>query len=97
MQTKNFEKVDVTGVSPAARFGHTITYIAKGRAILFGGVEIMCIYWLGATGDTGRYSITGDTYSLDQGSRVWKKIDGIIQKQCSEWFCSLTKSGPFGC
>jgi hypothetical protein len=40
MQAKNFEKVDVTGTIPAARFGHTITYIAKGRAILFGGIFV---------------------------------------------------------
>ena len=42
------EKIDVNGNIPLARFGHTITYIAKGKAILFGG----------ATGDTGKYSIT---------------------------------------
>lgn len=33
----NTEKVDCTGTAPAARFGHTITYIQKGKAILFGG------------------------------------------------------------
>lgn len=37
MLSKNFEKVDVSGNSPTARFGHTVTYIAKGKAILFGG------------------------------------------------------------
>lgn len=40
---------------PQARFGHTITFIAKGKAILFGG----------ATGDTGKFSITGETFSFD--------------------------------
>ena len=37
------------------RFGHTITFINKGKAILFGG----------ASGHTCQYSITGDTYSFD--------------------------------
>jgi hypothetical protein len=47
--------VEAVGQVPLARFGHSITYIAKGKAILFGG----------ATGDTGKYSITGETYSFD--------------------------------
>ncbi|EGR28942.1 ser thr protein phosphatase family protein, putative [Ichthyophthirius multifiliis] len=59
------EKVDYTGNVPQARFGHTITYISKGKAILFGG----------ATGDTGRFQITGDTYSFDIQTRIWKKIE----------------------
>lgn len=34
----NFEKVEALGSQPPqARFGHTITYIAKNKAILFGG------------------------------------------------------------
>lgn len=37
------ERVDFAGDSPQARFGHTITPIAKDKAILFGG----------AVGDTG--------------------------------------------
>ena len=49
------EKIEAQGNIPQARFGHTISYIAKGKAILFGG----------ATGDTGRFSITGETYSFD--------------------------------
>jgi hypothetical protein len=32
------EKVEALGSVPQARFGHTITYIAKGKAILFGGL-----------------------------------------------------------
>ena len=49
------EKFEVFGQVPLARFGHTVTYISKGKAILFGG----------ATGDTGKYSITGETFSFD--------------------------------
>lgn len=37
------ERVEFTGDSPQARFGHTITPISKDKAILFGG----------AVGDTG--------------------------------------------
>lgn len=59
------EKLQVFGQAPQPRFGHTITYIAKGKAILFGG----------ATGDTGKYSITGDTYSYDQVTKYWKKVE----------------------
>jgi hypothetical protein len=53
-------KVEVTGNSPLPRFGHTMTPISKTKIILFGG----------ATGDTGRYSITGDTYCFDMVSRI---------------------------
>jgi len=53
-------KVEVTGNAPLPRFGHTMTPISKTKVILFGG----------ATGDTGRYSITGDTYCFDMITRV---------------------------
>ena len=62
------EKLEVFGNFPQSRFGHTVTLISKTKIILFGG----------ATGDTGRYSITGDTYSFDITTRYWKKIDGLI-------------------
>ena len=62
------EKIDVNGNIPLARFGHTITYIAKGKAILFGG----------ATGDTGKYSITGDAFSFDVMTKFWKKIESLF-------------------
>ena len=62
------EKLDVIGNIPQARFGHTITFITKGKAILFGG----------ATGDTGRFSITGETYSFDVSTKVWKKVDSKL-------------------
>lgn len=41
--------------SPTGRFGHTLTHISKGKAILFGG----------ATGDSGKYNMTNDTYQFD--------------------------------
>jgi protein phosphatase len=42
------ERVEFTGDSPQARFGHTITPISKDKAILFGG----------AVGDTGTALLT---------------------------------------
>lgn len=60
--------VSVTGNIPAPRFGHTITAVSKSKVVLFGG----------ATGDTGRYSIVGDTYSYDCLTRTWVKIDGAV-------------------
>lgn len=59
-------KVEVFGEVPLARFGHTITQISKSKIVLFGG----------ATGDTGKYIITGDTYSLDLIQSKWTKLDG---------------------
>lgn len=74
------QKVEVFGEVPLARFGHTITqgillmrcYVAiivsKSKIVLFGG----------ATGDTGKYIITGDTYALDLISSKWTKLEGIV-------------------
>jgi hypothetical protein len=59
------EKLDVFGSIPLPRFGHTVTYISKGKAILFGG----------AIGDTGKYSITADSYSFDIATRAWRKLE----------------------
>ena len=59
-------KVEVFGEVPLARFGHTITQVSKSKVILFGG----------ATGDTGKYIITGDTYALDLIANKWTKLEG---------------------
>lgn len=40
--------------------------VSKTKVILFGG----------ATGDTGKYIITGDTYALDLISSKWTKLEG---------------------
>jgi len=53
------------GDIPAARFGHTITLVNKNIAVLFGG----------AIGDTGKYTITGDTYTCDIINKKWKKLN----------------------
>lgn len=59
------ESLKVSGDIPQARFGHTITLVSKTKAVLFGG----------ATGDTGKYSITGDSFIFDCITRKWKKLD----------------------
>ena len=53
------ELYQTTGDIPTPRFGHSITAISRTKVILFGG----------ATGDTGRYAITGDTYLFDNPLR----------------------------
>ena len=60
-------KIEVFGEVPLARFGHTITLVSKKKAVLFGG----------ATGDTGKFSITGDTYVFELTSSKWTKLEGI--------------------
>lgn len=49
------QKIEAFGEVPLARFGHTVTLVSKKKAVLFGG----------ATGDTGKYVITGDTYIFE--------------------------------
>jgi len=59
------EVVKVSGEVPQPRFGHTITLVSKTKAVLFGG----------ATGDTGKYSITGETFVFDCILRKWRKLE----------------------
>lgn len=63
----NFRAIDfsASAVVPPARFGHTMTAISKNKIVLFGG----------ATGDTGKYSITADAYCLDLLSCQWTRLD----------------------
>ena len=61
----SFEKIDVFGNTPLPRFGHSITLYAENKVCLFGG----------ATGNTGQFSITDNTYTLDLASRFWKKVE----------------------
>jgi hypothetical protein len=58
------ENIKVKGETPIPRFGHTITLVSKTKSILFGG----------ATGDTGRYTITSDTFIFDSIQSNWKKL-----------------------
>ncbi len=59
------ENLKVKGDTPLPRFGHTITLVSKTKAILFGG----------ATGDTGRYTITADTYLFDNLTKIWMRLE----------------------
>ena len=44
--------------------------VSKSKVVIFGG----------ATGDTGKYIITGDTYALDLISSKWSKLEGKKRK-----------------
>ena len=60
------EELDVYGEVPQARFGHTITLVSKTKVVLFGG----------ATGDTGKYSMTGETYLFNILTKTWSRLNG---------------------
>mmetsp|Transcript_43522 Transcript_43522/g.57595 ORF Transcript_43522/g.57595 Transcript_43522/m.57595 type:complete len:191 (-) Transcript_43522:2011-2583(-) len=61
---KVVEALDVIGEIPQARFGHTITIVCKNKVVLFGG----------ATGDTGKYSMTGETFMYNILNKSWQKL-----------------------
>jgi hypothetical protein len=60
------EDVEAFGDIPQARFGHTITLVSKTKVVLFGG----------ATGDTGKFSMTGETYIFNIIEKNWIKLNG---------------------
>lgn len=60
----SLQQLNTTGNSPLPRFGHSITYYAKDKVCLFGG----------ATGTTGQFSITDNTYTLDLTTKSWRKV-----------------------
>jgi hypothetical protein len=62
------EELDVYGEVPQARFGHTITLVSKTKVVLFGG----------ATGDTGKYSMTGETYLFNILTKAWSRLNGKL-------------------
>lgn len=64
------EELDVYGDVPMARFGHTITLVSKTKVVLFGG----------ATGDTGKYSMTGETYLFNILTKTWSKLNGKLSE-----------------
>lgn len=66
--TGTVEELDVYGEVPQARFGHTITLVSKTKVVLFGG----------ATGDTGKYSMTGETYLFNILTKTWQKLNGKL-------------------
>jgi hypothetical protein len=62
------ETLDIAKNVPQARFGHTITMVNKYKVVLFGG----------ATGDTGKYSMTGETYIFNMLLRTWTELNGKL-------------------
>ena len=65
------ELLEVNGEVPQARFGHTITTVSKSKIVLFGG----------ATGDTGKYSMTGETFMYNILNKAWQKLQGKAAHQ----------------
>lgn len=62
-----------------------LSLVSKSKVILFGG----------ATGDTGKYIITGDTYGLDLISYKWIKLEGThfkVYKMYRIWNSTIPKS-----
>jgi len=59
------ETLDIAKNVPQARFGHTITMVNKYKVVLFGG----------ATGDTGKYSMTGETFIFNMLLRTWTELN----------------------
>ena len=60
------EVLEIAKNVPQARFGHTITMVNKYKVVLFGG----------ATGDTGKYSMTGETFIFNMLLRTWTELNG---------------------
>lgn len=56
---------------PQARFGHTITMVNRYKVVLFGG----------ATGDTGKYSMTGETFIFNMFLKTWTELNGKLSFQ----------------
>jgi protein phosphatase len=59
------EILEVAKQVPQARFGHTITMVHKYKVVLFGG----------ATGDTGKYSMTGETFIFNILLKTWTELN----------------------
>ncbi|CAJ1459601.1 unnamed protein product [Effrenium voratum] len=59
-----YVKESQNGDAPLPRFGHTTTFVGDNRVVLFGG----------ATGDSGRYTITADAFMLNVSSNTWSRV-----------------------
>ena len=57
---------DILLLRVSLKLNYNFLVVSKSKVILFGG----------ATGDTGKYIITGDTYGLDLIGNKWSKLDG---------------------
>ena len=61
--------------------GNVCVVVSKSKVVIFGG----------ATGDTGKYIITGDTYALDLISSKWSKLEGKSSQQAVLFRPSIIK------
>ena len=63
-----WESVELSGNFPAPCFGPTAVMISKTKVLLYGG----------ATGDKGKYTMTGDTYLFNIFRNEWAKIERYL-------------------
>ena len=60
--------MEYTGTLPQASFGHSVAQISKTKIVLFGG----------ATGDSGKYTMTDATYVYNVFKSSWALLDSIF-------------------
>jgi protein phosphatase len=59
-----WESSESSGSIPKPSFGHTIAAISNTKVVIFGG----------ATGDAGKYNMTGEAYLFNVFKREWSLI-----------------------
>lgn len=64
-ENKISQKVDSSGKTPSARFGHTLTMVSSSKIVMFGG----------AVGDTKNFVFSNETYSLNLNTKIWNKLE----------------------
>ena len=64
--TAVWEPTEASGTAPKPSFGHTVTPISKTKVVIFGG----------ATGDAGKYNMTGDTFIFNLFKLEWSVAKG---------------------
>ena len=57
---------EIINAHNSVHLNHLYKSVSRTKVVIFGG----------ATGDTGKYIITGDTYLLDQSNSRWSKLEG---------------------
>jgi hypothetical protein len=64
-ENKISQKVECSGKTPSARFGHTLTMVSSSKIVMFGG----------AVGDTKNFVFSNETYTLNLSTKLWTKLD----------------------
>lgn len=67
-ENKISQKVECSGKTPSARFGHTLTMVSGSKIVMFGG----------AVGDTKNFVFSNETYTLNLMTKIWTKLESKI-------------------